>query len=414
MGSAGPPATRGSRFAGGQARRRPPPAPASAWPRRRCHAGQREIAPASATCSFLAVHGRSWGQPFLSFLPTAFPLPVDDRSGSRGWSVAEGVCEWNLAMVAAPIRDHPDRGWPSDPLPHVACDMGFGPASASPSTGPPAPARPPDTIASARSAPRSLTGAQHQKTQRQPATAPGAVPAGRPAGIPRTNGVAGWVGADRVLPEVWGCTAGVIARADERVQRRYRLHHGIAARCKGSGNAPARASRAIICLWPGGPTMALSLSLRRRAAWRHWMADSGALPHDTPISLGGRSPMADPCGGGFSGGSHVRARCPAGDKLHAMPRPPPGFVPRQRLVEALGEGLVRGRVLVGAPAGIRQDRALCDWARGGGRPVAWLGMDDGDSDPARFWRYAVTLRTGPAGAGWAGKPAARAAAPAVV
>ncbi|HWM96501.1 MAG TPA: LuxR C-terminal-related transcriptional regulator, partial [Streptosporangiaceae bacterium] len=28
-------------------------------------------------------------------------------------------------------------------------------------------------------------------------------------------------------------------------------------------------------------------------------------------------------------------------------------------------------------------------ARGGGRPVAWLGLDAGDSDPARFWRYAV-------------------------
>ena len=32
-------------------------------------------------------------------------------------------------MVAAPIRDHPDPGWPSDPVPHVACDMGFGPGS---------------------------------------------------------------------------------------------------------------------------------------------------------------------------------------------------------------------------------------------------------------------------------------------
>jgi LuxR family transcriptional regulator, maltose regulon positive regulatory protein len=75
-------------------------------------------------------------------------------------------------------------------------------------------------------------------------------------------------------------------------------------------------------------------------------------------------------------------------KLH-VPRPPPGFVPRPRLVQALGEGLARGRVLVCAPAGFGKTALLADWARGGGRPVAWLGLDSGDSDPARFWRYAV-------------------------
>jgi LuxR family maltose regulon positive regulatory protein len=75
-------------------------------------------------------------------------------------------------------------------------------------------------------------------------------------------------------------------------------------------------------------------------------------------------------------------------KLH-VPQPQPGFVPRRRLVEALGEGLLRGRVLVCAPAGFGKTALLADWARGGGRPVAWLGLDGGDSDPARFWRYAV-------------------------
>jgi LuxR family maltose regulon positive regulatory protein len=75
-------------------------------------------------------------------------------------------------------------------------------------------------------------------------------------------------------------------------------------------------------------------------------------------------------------------------KLH-VPRPQPGFVPRRRLVQALGEGLARGRVLVCAPAGSGKTALLADWARGGGRPVAWLGLDGGDNDPARFWRYAV-------------------------
>jgi len=75
-------------------------------------------------------------------------------------------------------------------------------------------------------------------------------------------------------------------------------------------------------------------------------------------------------------------------KLH-VPGPRPGFAPRPRLVKALGEGLARGRVLVCAPAGFGKTALLADWARGSGRPVAWLGLDGGDSDPARFWRYAV-------------------------
>ena len=75
-------------------------------------------------------------------------------------------------------------------------------------------------------------------------------------------------------------------------------------------------------------------------------------------------------------------------KLH-VPGPQPGFVPRPRLVEALGEGLARGRVLVCAPAGSGKTALLAGWARGGGQPVAWLSLDAGDSDPARFWRYAV-------------------------
>jgi LuxR family transcriptional regulator, maltose regulon positive regulatory protein len=75
-------------------------------------------------------------------------------------------------------------------------------------------------------------------------------------------------------------------------------------------------------------------------------------------------------------------------KLH-VPRPQPGFVPRPRLVQALSEGLARGRVLICAPAGFGKTSLLADWARSGGRPVAWLGLDAGDNDPARFWRYVV-------------------------
>jgi LuxR family transcriptional regulator, maltose regulon positive regulatory protein len=133
------------------------------------------------------------------------------------------------------------------------------------------------------------------------------------------------------------------------------------------------------------------------------MTDTGTLSRDKPAGLGRRSPVADPpvaapAGVAMSGPDVLLAT-----KLH-VPRPQPGFVPRQRLVEALGEGLARGRVLVCAPAGFGKTALLADWARGGGQPVAWLGLDDGDSDPARFWRYAVAAldRTRPGLAGRVG------------
>ena len=94
-------------------------------------------------------------------------------------------------------------------------------------------------------------------------------------------------------------------------------------------------------------------------------------------------PAAAPAGAAMSGQDALLAT-----KLY-LPWPQPGFVPRRRLVEALGEGLARGRVLISAPAGFGKTALLADWARGDGRPVAWLGLDGGDSDPARFWRYVV-------------------------
>src|SRR5215471_9116511 len=132
---------------------------------------------------------------------------------------------------------------------------------------------------------------------------------------------------------------------------------------------------------------------RRRAAWGHQMTNSGTLSRDKPAGLGDRSPMADPpvaapAGVAVSGQDVLLAT-----KLH-MPRPQPGFVLRRRLAEALGEGLARGRMLVCAPAGFGKTALLADWACGDGRPVAWLGLDDGDSDPARFWRYVVAALEG--------------------
>jgi len=75
-------------------------------------------------------------------------------------------------------------------------------------------------------------------------------------------------------------------------------------------------------------------------------------------------------------------------KLH-VPGPHPGLVLRPRLAQRLGDGLARGLVLVCAPAGYGKTVLLADWARRGQRPVAWLSLDAGDNDPARFWRHGV-------------------------
>src|SRR6201987_27191 len=118
------------------------------------------------------------------------------------------------------------------------------------------------------------------------------------------------------------------------------------------------------------------------------MTDSGTVPRDKPAGPGGRSPMADAAGAPPAGAVASGQDALLATKLH-VPWPPPGFVPRPRLVEALGLGMARRRVLVCAPAGSGKTALLARWARGGGRPVAWLGLDAADSDPARFWHYAV-------------------------
>src|SRR5438552_15545305 len=118
--------------------------------------------------------------------------------------------------------------------------------------------------------------------------------------------------------------------------------------------------------------------------------------------------MADPSVAASAGADGSGQDVLLATKLH-VPGPRPGFVPRRRLVEALGDGLSRGRVLVCAPAGFGKTALLADWARGGGGPGAWLGRDGGDSDPVRFWRYAVAAldRARPGLAGRVGPPTSR-------
>jgi LuxR family transcriptional regulator, maltose regulon positive regulatory protein len=67
----------------------------------------------------------------------------------------------------------------------------------------------------------------------------------------------------------------------------------------------------------------------------------------------------------------------------------PDLVPRPRLAQRLDEGQGRGLVLACAPAGYGKTVLLAEWARRGRHRVAWLSLDAGDNDPARFWRHAV-------------------------
>jgi LuxR family maltose regulon positive regulatory protein len=77
----------------------------------------------------------------------------------------------------------------------------------------------------------------------------------------------------------------------------------------------------------------------------------------------------------------------------------PALVSRPRLIERLHPGVSRKLSLVSAPAGFGKTTLVSEWvavgADGrGSRQVAWLSLDEGDNDPARFLAYViVALRT---------------------
>ncbi len=85
-------------------------------------------------------------------------------------------------------------------------------------------------------------------------------------------------------------------------------------------------------------------------------------------------------------------------------RPASGAVPRPRLMARLNEGFIRRLVLLSAPAGFGKTTLLAEWARQPeiGSRTAWLSLDQGDNDPARFLAYLMAalqtvrpnLRTG--------------------
>ena len=76
-------------------------------------------------------------------------------------------------------------------------------------------------------------------------------------------------------------------------------------------------------------------------------------------------------------------------------------VPRPRLIERLDAGLARKLTLVSAPAGFGKTTLVSEWVEQlrldtskkenqNEYRIAWLSLDEGDNDPARFLTYFIT------------------------
>ena len=67
----------------------------------------------------------------------------------------------------------------------------------------------------------------------------------------------------------------------------------------------------------------------------------------------------------------------------------PNVVIRPRLIEQLNKGLHRKLILISAPAGFGKTTLVSEWVEGIERLAAWLSLDEGENDPARFLTYLV-------------------------
>jgi LuxR family maltose regulon positive regulatory protein len=95
----------------------------------------------------------------------------------------------------------------------------------------------------------------------------------------------------------------------------------------------------------------------------------------------------------YAGGANNRYNCSMSMPLLAtklyLPPPRPNVVFRPRLIARLNEGLHRKLTLISAPAGFGKTTLVSAWIPLCGRLVAWLSLDEGDSDSTRFLTYLV-------------------------
>ncbi|WP_246046447.1 hypothetical protein [Thermosporothrix hazakensis] len=73
----------------------------------------------------------------------------------------------------------------------------------------------------------------------------------------------------------------------------------------------------------------------------------------------------------------------------SLPRLQTSLLSRSRLLDRFNLGLERKLTLISAPAGFGKTTIVRQWLNSRTEPVAWLSLDAGDNDPARFWRYVV-------------------------
>jgi LuxR family maltose regulon positive regulatory protein len=65
---------------------------------------------------------------------------------------------------------------------------------------------------------------------------------------------------------------------------------------------------------------------------------------------------------------------------------------RPRLIQRINEGMRRKLTLLSASAGFGKTSLLSQWvtvSAGKDKAVAWLSLDERDSDPTRFWTYLI-------------------------
>lgn len=80
-------------------------------------------------------------------------------------------------------------------------------------------------------------------------------------------------------------------------------------------------------------------------------------------------------------------------KLH-IPNLRNNLVHRAELINQLNAGLYRKLTVISAPAGFGKTTLVSEWVANCGRPVAWLSLDESDSDAIRFLNYLVgTMQT---------------------
>lgn len=72
-----------------------------------------------------------------------------------------------------------------------------------------------------------------------------------------------------------------------------------------------------------------------------------------------------------------------------IPAPRPDLVPRSHLIRRLEDGLNSKLMLISAPAGYGKTTLLSEWAAQNNTPVAWLSLDENDSDLQQFLTYLI-------------------------